>query len=100
MKTWVLKLVLGIAGLMLREALVRLQGKNKRKDMDELMEIAQDHVELMQKQAAEMAPDDKHAAVFRNIQIAMENKNVTVQDAMINLAIELAVNALKAKERK
>jgi hypothetical protein len=98
MKTWILKLALGIAGLMLQKALKRLRNravnKSETKQFDDVLHVVEDHVKAMTNK--HMPPEAKRAAVFANTKGVFKD----VRSGMINLAIEIAYNALEAAAEK
>lgn len=97
-KTFWIRLLLGFAGLMLRDALKRLVSKNKNEDFDAVLRITKNHVEAMAVET--LPPEVKHDMVFTNVKGVTDQWKEPVKDALINMAIEMAVNALKAQQRK
>jgi hypothetical protein len=89
----ILSYLLGSAGLFLRAALQQLSDK---KVFDQVLSVAEKHVGELSS-VSTMSNSEKRAAAMRRIFAELEPIGIMVGEALVGLAIELAVNALKTR---
>lgn len=91
---WLLNLAgkLGKAGDFLKQALARLEDA---KIFDQVLEVAAKHVYALR--VADLSNDAKRKAAFDAVLKDVELIGLKIGESLINLAIELAYNAIKSK---
>ena len=94
MKERLLQLLFGYAGRLLQVVLQQLADRHV---FDKVLQLAETYVNKLDGQE-DLSNAEKRNAALRGIKADLAGTGVTVRDSLLNLGLELALSALRAKQ--